>query len=227
LFVVSSDGKRKRDEKSREKHCQRIAKQLTELAAKAAQSPRTASKLRQKVQSILRQYDEGAFYDITWEGPAEAPTAFRSHLVPEREKHARVMEGIYVVATTLPREGNPIDAVFTQLKQQWRVEDSHRVLKGPLRISPVFLHIPKRIEGLVFVLWLALVTFQLLEREWRSKVQDKKAADWTTQVLLRVFEGYSYVGVQVDAAIRWVPCVVPPLHRMIYQTLDLLLPNTS
>jgi hypothetical protein len=225
LFVIASDGKRKRDEKSRLKHQRRIEENLAQARSKMGPS----SKIRKKVEGILGQYDEGGFYDITWQGPADAPTGFQWRVVPERVEHARVMEGVYVGATTLPLEGNPLDSIFTRLKQQWRVEDSHRLLKGPLRISPVFLHSPKRIEGLIFILWLALVTYQLLEREWRSRAQDQKMAAWTTRTLLALFEGYSYVGVQrnADPQPRWVPCVLLPEHRLVYTILQVSPPNTS
>lgn len=225
LLVIASDGKRKRDEKSRLKHQRRIEEQLTQARSK----PGPASKIRQKVEGILRHYDEGTFYDVTWQGPPDAPTGFEWRLAPERVEHARVMEGVYVAATTLPAEGNSLDTVFTRLKQQWRVEDSHRLLKGPLRISPVFLHSPKRIEGLIFILWLALVTYQLLEREWRSRAQDQKMAAWTTRTLLALFDGYSYVGVQRDAhpEPHWVPCVLEPVHRLVYSALQVSPPNTS
>ena len=227
LIVVASDGKRKRDQKSRQKHQQRIEQHLAEVQGKAGSARGRKGDLRRKVQEILDRYREGKFYEVTWHGPTERPTGLAWHVVQERVTHAEQMEGIYAAATTLPSEKHPLDAVFTQLKQQWRVEGSHRILKGPLRISPVFLHHAKRIEGLIFVLWMALVVYQLLEREWRQKAPDAKMSRWTTQILFRLFEGYSYVGVQQAEQVRWVTCVVPTLHRLVYRTLDLRGPDTS
>lgn len=228
LIVVSSDGKRNRDEKSRRKHQQRIEQGLDELIRRAGQTRRgTKPDLRRNVQDLLARYREGKFYEVAWVGPPEAPTGLTWRVHEDRVASACALEGIYAAATTLLLESHPLDSVFTCLKQQWRVEDSHRILKGPLRISPVFLHHVKRIEGLVFLLWMALVVYQLLEREWRSKTPEPKTARWTTLVLLRLFEGYSYVGVRQGGIVRWVPCVIPSLHAVVYRTLGAPSPNSS
>ena len=229
LIVVLSDGKRKRDEKSRLKRQKKIEQRLSDLLEKSRQprDPRGSKlNLPRNVEKILATYPEGKLYEVTWAGPAEAPTGFTWKLVSGPKAGDKDLDGIYVAATTLPA-AHSLDQVFTWLKQQWRVEDSHRILKGRLKVSPVFLHRPDRIEGLILVLWMALVTYQLLEREWRKQTQGTKSARWTTLTLLRLFEGYSYVGVAQAGGFRWVPCLLPDALRMVFRTMGLRLPDTS
>lgn len=97
-----------------------------------------------------------------------------------------------------------------------------------MRITPVFLQRPGRIEGLVFVLWLSLVCYQLLQREFRQRVDDERRG-WTTRVLLKIFEAYGYVGILRGSECRWVPSEMDALQRGVFLVLDLPLPtvNTS
>ncbi len=50
-----------------------------------------------------------------------------------------------------------------------KVEKANRTLKGPLRLRPVFLHNDERIEALIFVTLLALLTYSILEMKCRRR----------------------------------------------------------
>lgn len=228
LLVIHSDGKLKRQTKTRQKRQQRIEKDLTQLRARVGQPRWTPKKIRAGVGRVLSRWPEGALYDVVWEGTSDDPTAFRWEVNSARLEDARTLDGIYAAVATLPKEHHSLDSVFCRLKHQYVVEDSHRILKGPLRITPVFLQRPGRIEGLVFALWLSLVCYQVLQREFRQRVDDERRL-WTTRVLLKIFESYGYVGILRGAECRWVPSELDALQRDVLLVLGLPFPevNTS
>ena len=76
-------------------------------------------------------------------------------------------DGRYLLVTNRPRSA---DEMLTRFKAQDQVEKRNRTIKGPIQIRPIFLHNPTRIESLIFICMVALLTFALLERQ-AKKVQ--------------------------------------------------------
>mgnify|MGYP001816781231 CR=1 FL=1 len=60
------------------------------------------------------------------------------------------------------------DNVFTSFKEQHLVETAHGKWKNPIRLRPLFLKRVTRIESLIFVQFLALMVFYLLQRRYRQ-----------------------------------------------------------
>jgi hypothetical protein len=81
--------------------------------------------------------------------------------------------------------------MLTLFKQQEVVERRFKVIKGPVRIRPLFLHKEERIESLLFVAMLALLVYTILE------ILCRRAGEQTTarQVLQR-FECLAAVYIQ-------------------------------
>jgi transposase len=104
-------------------------------------------------------------------------------------QEATQWDGMSALVTTLSAEEYPTDQVFGLFKEQHYVERSNHILKGHLRVSPVYLKKPMRIEGLLFILWLALVAYLLLERQYRKHTTVPKQKRRTTSNILEVFEG--------------------------------------
>jgi len=77
-------------------------------------------------------------------------------------------DGLYVLATSLHKKTHTIDDVFIAFKEQHHIETAHHQWKAPIRLRPVFLKKVTRIESLVFVQFLALMAFYLLQRLYRS-----------------------------------------------------------
>ncbi len=101
------------------------------------------------------------------------------------------------------------------------------MLKGPLRISPVFLQHPRRIEGLIFVLWSALVSCQVLQREFRQRVEAEEQKRWTTRRVLRLFAFYAHVGIGEAGRWRWIPSELSWVQREIFRVLGFPLPEVT
>ena len=53
--------------------------------------------------------------------------------------------------------------MLTRFKKQEMVERRIKVVKGTVRIRPMFLHKQERVERLVFVTMLALLVYTILE----------------------------------------------------------------
>lgn len=76
-------------------------------------------------------------------------------------------DGLYAVGTSLRKKTHSTDEVFTAFKEQHHIETAHHQWKAPLRLRPLFLKTATRIESLVFVQFLALMAFYLLQRLYR------------------------------------------------------------
>jgi transposase len=102
-------------------------------------------------------------------------------------------DGYSALVTTVPQNQAGADALFTKFKEQNYSEHAHRQFKGPLAVSPVFLHSPQRVEALVFLLLIALTAYFLLQRLYRQsapKDAPQKERRTTTQTILRAFHTY-------------------------------------
>jgi len=82
------------------------------------------------------------------------------------EKDARY-DGLYAIGTSLPKKTHTTDKVFIAFKEQHHIETAHHQWKAPIRLRPLFLKKVTRIESLVFVQFLALMAFYLLQRVYR------------------------------------------------------------
>ena len=110
-------------------------------------------------------------------------------------------DGLYAICTSLSKETQSTDEVFTAFKEQHHIETAHHQWKAPIRLRPLFLKKAKRIESLVFVQFLALMAFYLLQRSYR--LAKGPSSRTTGETLLKHFSftpitiGYHAQNVQV------------------------------
>ena len=86
---------------------------------------------------------------------------------PEIANKDAKYDGLYAIGTSLPKKTHSTDDVFTTFKEQHHIETAHHQWKAPIRLRPLFLKKVTRIESLVFVQFLALMAFYLLQRRYR------------------------------------------------------------
>ncbi len=123
---------------------------------------------------------------------------------------ASATDGIYALATNLPGRLRPT-SVLRIYKDQPLVECAHRNNKQTLRVRPIFLHNDDRIEALISIIGLALVTFGLIEIAVRDALGDEpldgllpegRAARPTGRNILAAFQGlgltYTPTGILLD-----------------------------
>ena len=109
--------------------------------------------------------------------------SFQYH--PQIAKRDAKYDGLYAISTSLPKKTHSTDVVFTTFKEQHHIETAHKKWKNPIRLRPLFLKKATRIESLVFVQFLALMAFYLLQRRYRLAIGS--SCRTTAETLLKRF----------------------------------------
>jgi hypothetical protein len=165
-----------------------------------------------------------------------------------RVDHARLRQdaqydGVYCLLTNEAADGLPLTGVFAAYKDQATIEGRFRVVKQPpIQVRPVWLHQPRRIESLVFVVMVALFLFALIEREARRAVQasgqvftgvraeGRDRLPITAAVLLDLFTPLTLVRQRLRVADEVVEVVTPtslsPPQAQVLDRLGLAHPMT-
>ncbi|MGR3939648.1 hypothetical protein LCH29_43640 [Streptomyces sp. BRA346] len=86
-------------------------------------------------------------------------------------------DGWYALITNQDPAKADAAAVFRAYKGQPQVERRYSELKGPLTVTPVFLHGNKRIAALLHVLVLAPLIYSLIERQVRRALGREGSPD--------------------------------------------------
>ena len=92
---------------------------------------------------------------------------FSYQYLPDLAQKDANYDGLYAICTSLDKKTHTNDEVFTAFKEQHHIETAHHQWKAPIRLRPLFLKKVKRIESLVFVQFLALMAFYLIQRSYR------------------------------------------------------------
>ena len=100
-------------------------------------------------------------------GQRKPALSFSYQYHPDLAQKDAAYDGLYVLSTSLSKKTHSTDQVFTAFKEQHHIETAHHQWKAPIRLRPLFLKKVTRIESLVFVQFLALMAFYLLQRSYR------------------------------------------------------------
>ena len=103
-------------------------------------------------------------------------------------------DGYSAMVTTVPESEKSVDEIFSRYRLQNYVEHANHQFKGPLAIRPLFLHSPKRVESLVFLMMMGLTTYFLLQRTFRQNTPEtapQVEKKTTTEKILRTFDSYT------------------------------------
>lgn len=85
---------------------------------------------------------------------------------------AERLDGIYCLITNVPGEEADAATLLAWYKEQQRVERAHRLLKGELKVRPLFVQNDERIVALLAVCAFALLVYTLIEHEARRLYPD-------------------------------------------------------
>ena len=169
--------------------------------------------------------------------------AVRWRLDHRRLQEEARFDGVYCLLTNWPLTEADLRTVFAAYKEQILVEQRFRVTKHPpLQVRPVWLHQPKRIASLLFVVMVALFLFALIEREARRVVQATGHAftgvraegrdhlPVTARVLLDAFAPLSLIQqrLRVGATVVTMstPTTLTAIQAQILDRLNLITPET-
>jgi transposase len=145
-------------------------------------------------------------------------------------------DGIYCLLTNDTCPEASLHRVFHDYKGQPKVEGRFHALKSlPIQVRPLWLHQPKRIASLIFVVMVALFIFALIEREARRVVQEsgkpftgvrpdrRDHLPITTPVLFEAFQSLTLVKQRLRVDDEVVDLVAPTtLHWVQAAILDRL-----
>ena len=126
---------------------------------------------------------------------------------------AEAVDGRYLLGTN----DDSLSALemLVHFKGQEIIERRFKVVKGPVRIRPMFLHKQERIEGLIFVAMIALLVYTILEMLCR-----RAGRPITARQVLEKFERLGAVYLQFsDGSVLKLPSALTPFQG---QLIDLL-----
>ena len=106
------------------------------------------------------------------------------------------------------------------------MESGFRFLKDPLFFaSSLFVKKPSRIAGLLMVMTLSLMVYNIAERRMRNELKSKEetipnqigkaTATPTLRWVFQIFEGINYVKLMVDNKIEYIVDGLTSLHKKI------------
>lgn len=184
IIWVKSSQKEKLDE---ERRTDRIAQTEQDLSDIPERTRRNREKLEETVQEILKTHGTQTYFH--WQIHAETQEVFKqdhkgrpssitryrkikkhryrlvySHNADTIRYNARC-DGIYPLITN--RKDDPAKEILKMYKFQPRLEKRHEQFKTVYQVAPVFIKNPERIEALLFLYFLALLTTSLIERQLR------------------------------------------------------------
>lgn len=236
-LYVRSSRKAEQTRLKREKQLARLQTELERIQGLLNKYDYTTlDTVRQRVARVLRQNPAGRYFHVQ-------VTKTRAHTAPLRmawtlqrkalQADAR-WDGVYSVITNLPAETHSPTAVLEIYKGQHHAEGCFRDLNQlPVRVRPLWLKRPDRIEALVFLVMLAALIFALLERQVRRHVaqtgqvidglmpEKRDTLTPTGQRLLRAFATVSIVQIDDGREVRFHLSEPTRVQRQILQAFGL------
>lgn len=197
----------------------------------------TKEKVQLKVVETLRKCRVSSFYSVEI-GEDDGKPTFSWSRDEAALAATEALDGFYVIVTNLPAEQYDTDAVLNLYKGQYRVERRFADFKGPLAVSPMFLKDNRRIASLVFVVYLALLIYCLIEREVRRGVEDQggklkgletgaAATRPTAFNILRAFKWLTITVIEGSAQPEIEPPNLQPIHYKLHRLLGIPDPFVS
>lgn len=210
VIFVFSTADQKVAEKNRAKSVAKIREGLEHIQNSVAEGRRHTdpTSIARRVAKVLGQRQAAAYFQyqltpLTKAERRQLPSPERGCKRPEQrfefsydqkaaEQDAKY-DGYSALVTTAPQTLSA-DQAFTKYKQQSYAELANHEFKTPLAVHPVFLHNPRRVEALVFLLMITLTLYFLLQRLYRQTVPadaPRKERRTTTETILRAFSRYT------------------------------------
>lgn len=191
IIFIKSDGKLRREKKTESKRLTFINEGIKRINDHLGRPHyRTTKEVEKRIKGVLSKYpDYGGFYSCQIiQNEAGKPIKVAYFVNESSLAKKRMLYGVYVIGTTLKADEYPMDRVFSIFKEQYTVENANKILKGPVRLRPIFLHKQERIESLILVIFLALMVYYLLERAYyyRQREEQRKKGKKDQKVIKKM-----------------------------------------
>ena len=160
-LVVWSASNQRLDEEKRKHHLKALLNRLREIQGHLNKRRYNSKEYAaQQIMLAKRGNPAKSLVDVELSGEERA---LRLKFAIDRQKLAAAMalDGKYLLGTNHP--GLTAGQALTYFKGQDRIEKRNGVLKGPLRVRPIYLKNDQRIAGMVFINMVALLAWSILE----------------------------------------------------------------
>lgn len=202
-----SSQKAEQDRNRREKAVLGAVGELGRLARLAGKYRcKTRQGIERRAEHILARTKTAPYIAWTLEGTEEGRDwRIAVRLRTEAAAAAAAFDGVVPYCTNAPTERLPAAEIAGGYKGQAGVEQTIDFIKSPVRIRPMWLHLPKRLAGLTLLVMIAVLIAALLEqqvRRWIVKTgsvvkglmpEGRDNAHPTAAKLLRAFADYTVV----------------------------------
>lgn len=202
LIFIKSDEKLKKDKKRRTKNLEKIIDGLEHIKSLLNKYDyKTISYVERKIGELLYRNPCAKYFiiDVTEQ---QGLILLRCRINDDFIKEDSFFDGIYAMATNLDKKEYSKDMILIKYKGQHCIESRFRNLKSELKVSPVFLHCEKRIESLLFIIFLSLMVYALIEKIVRESGKPEYAR-MTTKTLFNLFENVALVYIQFKATLTY------------------------
>jgi len=186
VLVTHSAGKARLDANKRRDALAKLQRRLSDIQAHLNQRKyRQRDYTLEQIHLAQRGNPAQDLFDITLQGE-EGALELTCQINAERLAQAEQRDGRYPILT------NCWDLSATEVLQRFKEQDQAEkrfwVLKGPLRVHPLWLHKDERLVSLVLVLMIALLIYCLLE--YLARHAQRRL---TGRALLGAFADYTVV----------------------------------
>jgi len=135
-------------------------------------------------------------------------------------------DACFILATNTDKNKISDEEILVNYKEQSKVEGGFRFLKDPLFFtSSLFIKKPSRIAGLLMVMTLSLMIYNIAERRMRNELKSQEetipnqigqpTATPTLRWVFQIFEGINYVKTMADNKIEYIVDGLTSLHKKI------------
>lgn len=186
-LVVLSGPMRAALRQTRAQHLWALHQDLWALRAKIGQPRyRTGKSLQRHVNALLHRSPVGDCVQVTVAATDDGPVRLRWRADRYALWRADQHDGRYLLVTNAarltPRQ------MLARYRQKDGGEKRFTVCKSDLKVTPLYLHKDERIEGMLLIHMLALLTYSLLERQARQN-----GLQLTTRRILTALENLSVI----------------------------------
>jgi len=213
-LVVLSGPMRSSLRRERAAQLRALRQELHHIQAKIGQPwYRTAAAVQRRADTVLKNSPAGKFMRAEAQADEQGQIHLRWWIDRATLLQALHKDGRYLLVTN-DWSLSP-QRMFDLYRQKDEVEKRFHVSKSDLKVSPIYLHKDVRIEGMLLINMLALLTYSLLERQVR---QD--GLQVTTRRIIEKLETLDVVEtVCWDGSLLWRVAPVDEQQAIILETL--------
>jgi transposase len=164
-MVIYSAGKARLDEQYRQKAQQKLLEKLDKIKQKLnTRRYKKAAYVLSQIEKAKKGSHAKNLVDVSLTGE-DGELELNISINEVNLLQAKRLSGKYVIATNQKLTPNQMLILF---KQRDYSEKRISVLKGPVKIRPIFLHNDNRIASLLLIIMIALLIYCLIEKQLRQ-----------------------------------------------------------